>query len=54
LGASASNTSAEFTYGIGASYEVAKQLTVGTQYKFAKLDGDTDLSNMNVSVGYQF
>ncbi len=54
LGASASETSDEFTYGIGASYEVAKQLTVGTQYKYAQLDSKTDLSNMSVSVGYQF
>jgi len=54
LGASASETSDEFTYGIGVSYEVAEQLTVGTQYKYAQLDGDADLSNVNVSVGYQF
>ena len=54
LGATASATSEEFTYGIGASYEVAKQLTVATQYKFAKLDSETDFSNMNVSLGYQF
>lgn len=54
LGASASETSDEITYGVGASYQVAKQLSVGTQYKYAKLDGDSDLSNMNVSVGYQF
>lgn len=54
LGMSDSETSGEFTYGIGASYEVAKQLTVGTQYKFANLDNDTDFSNMNVSVGYKF
>lgn len=54
LGATASATSEEFTYGIGASYEVAKQLTVATQYKFAQLDSETDLSNMSVSLGYQF
>lgn len=54
LGQSASDSSDEFTYGIGASYEVAKQLTVGTQYKYAQLDSETDLSNMNISVGYQF
>lgn len=54
LGRSASDTSGEFTYGIGVSYEVAKQLTVGTQYKYAALDNDADLSNMNVSLGYQF
>lgn len=54
LGSSASDTSGEFTYGIGVSYEVAQQVTVGTQYKYAQLGNDTDLSNMNVSVGYQF
>ena len=48
------STSNELSYGIGASYEVAKQLTLGTQYKFVKLDGGTDLSNVNVSLGYQF
>jgi opacity protein-like surface antigen len=53
-GATASLTSDEFTYGVGASYEVAEQLTVGTQYKFAQLDNDIDLSNVSVSVGYQF
>jgi opacity protein-like surface antigen len=54
LGASASESSDEFTYGVGASYAVAEQVTVGTQYKYAQLDGDTDLSNISVSVGYQF
>ncbi len=54
FGISNSVSSDEFTYGFGASYEVAKQLTVGTQYKIANLDSGTDLSNLNVSVGYQF
>jgi len=54
LGSTASETSDEFTYGVGVSYEVAKQVTVGTQYKFAQLDNETDFSNMSVSVGYQF
>jgi opacity protein-like surface antigen len=54
LGSTATASSDEFTYGIGASYEVAKQLTVGTQYKYAQLDNNTDLSNMSISVGYQF
>lgn len=54
LGVSASETSDEFTYGIGASYEVAKQFTVGTQYKYAQLSSETDLSNLNISLGYQF
>jgi opacity protein-like surface antigen len=54
LGVNASDTSDEFTYAIGASYAVAKQFTVGTQYKYAQLDSKTDLSNVNVSVGYQF
>jgi opacity protein-like surface antigen len=54
MGSTASASSDELTYGIGASYEVAKQVTVGTQYKFAQLDNETDFSNMSVSVGYQF
>ncbi|MFT4766248.1 MAG: opacity protein-like surface antigen [Oleispira sp.] len=53
-GMSASETSGEFSYGVGASYEVAEQVTVGTQYKYAPLDSDVDLTNLSVSLGYQF
>lgn len=54
MGSSVTASSDEFTYGVGATYEVADKLTVGTQYKYAALDSDTDLSNINVSLGYQF
>ena len=54
LGTSMTASSDEFTYGVGASYDVTNKLSVGTQYKYAALDSNTDLSNINVSVGYQF
>ncbi len=54
LGETASDTSNELTYGIGMSYEVAEQVTVGTQYKYAQLDNKVDLTNLSFSVGYQF
>lgn len=53
-GVTFSDSSNELTYAIGTSYEVAEQITLGAQYKYAQLDYGIDLSNMSLSVGYQF
>lgn len=49
-----SASSDEVTYALGASYEVVNNFALGTQYKYASLDGDTDLSNLSVTANYKF
>lgn len=49
-----STTSDEITYAVGASYEVVDNFSLGTQYKYASLDGGADLTNVTVSANYHF
>ncbi|MEH6348143.1 MAG: porin family protein [Bermanella sp.] len=51
---SLSATSDEITYALGASYEVVDNFALGTQYKYASLDGGSDLTNITVSANYHF
>ena len=51
---SLSTTSDEITYALGASYEVVNNFSLGTQYKYASLEGGADLTNVTVSANYQF
>jgi len=49
-----STTTDEITYAVGASYEVVDNFSLGTQYKYASLDGGADLTNVTVSANYHF
>jgi opacity protein-like surface antigen len=51
----ASESSNEITYALGASYEVADNFELGSQYKYAPLtDSDSDLSSMSVTANFKF
>lgn len=54
LGETSSDSSNEFTYALGASYDVAKNVSIGTQYKYSPLDGSADLTNVTISGNYSF
>lgn len=54
FGESTTTTSDEFSYALGAEYEVASNFSLGTQYKYSPLDGGADLTNVTVSANYRF
>jgi opacity protein-like surface antigen len=54
LGETSSGSSNEFTYALGASYDVAQNFSLGTQYKYSPLEGSASLSNVTVSGNYRF
>jgi outer membrane autotransporter protein len=48
-----SESSNEITYALGASYEVAENFELGSQYKYASLS-DTDLNSLSLTANYKF
>jgi len=54
FGESTTTTSDEFSYAVGAEYEVANNFSLGTQYKLTPLDGGANLTNVTVSANYHF
>jgi len=54
LGETSSGSSNEFSYALGASYDVAKKFSIGTQYKYSPLDEGANLTNVTISGNYSF